>query len=121
MLVFVVDEHLRGPLWRAIQRHNLLGGLQIDAIGVGDEPDLPLGADDRSILEWAQRNGRILVTQDKQTMAKHLADHLMSGRSSPGVLMLRAGTSLRAVLESLELAAHAGSPDDFADAITFIP
>jgi predicted nuclease of predicted toxin-antitoxin system len=121
MLLFVLDEHLRGRLWHALARHNLLGGLQIDAVRVGDAPNLPLGADDNVILEWADRNNRILVTQDKHTMAKHLADRLQNGQSSPGVLMLRAGSSLRAVLDSLELAAHAGSPQDFADAITFFP
>jgi predicted nuclease of predicted toxin-antitoxin system len=121
MLLFLLDEHLRGPLWHAIQRHNLLGGLHIDAVRVGDSSDLPLGADDRAILEWAQQNDRILVTQDKHTMAKHLADHVQTGRSSPGVLVIRANTSLRPVLEILALAAHAGSQDDFAEVVTFIP
>jgi hypothetical protein len=42
-LRFVPDGNLRGPLWRAIQRHNLGGTDPIDAIRVGDAADLPLG------------------------------------------------------------------------------
>ncbi len=43
MIRFVLDEHLRGPLWAAIQRHNLSASLPIDAVRVGDPPDLSLG------------------------------------------------------------------------------
>ena len=50
MLRFLLDEHLRGPLWSAIQRNNALGGLPIDAMRVGDPADLALGIDDLSIL-----------------------------------------------------------------------
>jgi hypothetical protein len=49
MLPFLLDEHLRGPLWLAILRHNAQGGLLIDAARVGDAPDLPLGSDDATI------------------------------------------------------------------------
>ncbi len=70
MLRFLLDEHLRGPLWSAIVRHNALGGLAIDALRVGDVPDLPLGIDDLSILSWAE---------DVHTMPGHLANHQQSG------------------------------------------
>ena len=43
---FVLDEHLRGPLWRAVQRHNARAEDPIDVVRVGDLPDLPLGSDD---------------------------------------------------------------------------
>lgn len=34
VLTFLLDEQLRGPLWKAIQRHNQTGGLPIDAMRV---------------------------------------------------------------------------------------
>src|SRR5438128_2200982 len=61
MLLFLLDEHLRGPLWPAILRHNAQGGLLIDAVRVGDPPDLPLGSDDpaaRAVLLVARRPER---------------------------------------------------------------
>lgn len=72
-LRYVLDEHLRGPLWRSIKRHNSSGGPLIDAVRVGDLPELPLGIGDAEILIWAAREQRILVTSDKSTMANHLA------------------------------------------------
>jgi hypothetical protein len=121
MLLFLLEEHLRGPLCLAIERHNLLGGLRLDAIRVGDPTNLPLGVDDPDILVWAELQNRILITKDKHTLARHLANHLRAGRTSPGVLMLRPGRTITDILECLELIAHAGEPRDFANLITFIP
>ena len=68
---FVLDEHLRGPLWRAVQRHNARAEDPIDVVRVGDPPDLPLGSDDAAVLAWAERERRILVTCDKNTIPTH--------------------------------------------------
>jgi predicted nuclease of predicted toxin-antitoxin system len=48
-LRFVLDENLRGPLWRAIVGHNNSSG----------------GIDDRFLFSWAEREERIIVTNDK--------------------------------------------------------
>src|SRR5262245_34478461 len=106
-LSFLLDEHLRGLLWRAIQRHNARGGLSVDAVRVGDPADLPLGSNDPDILAWAERENRILLTLDRDTMADHLTQHVQAGRHSPGVFILDASCSLAALLSFLELAAHA--------------
>ena len=83
-LAYLIDEHLRGPLWTAIQRHNAKGEHAIDAIRVGDPGAPPLGAGDPEILQWAEGNQRVLVTLDESTMPSHLAEHLRDGRQSPG-------------------------------------
>jgi hypothetical protein len=95
MLRFLPDEHLRGPLWLAILRHNQLGGLSIDAVRVGDPPDLPLGSSDAAILAWAEREGRILLTKDVHTMPGYLAQHLRSGHHSPGLFVIGGGCSIQ--------------------------
>lgn len=120
-LSFVLDEHLRGPLWQAILRHNLRGAEQLDVMRVGDTSELPLEIGDPEILLWAQRESRILVTEDRHTMAIHLREHLASGHRSPGVLIIRPNQRMRALVECLVLIAHAGDPSNFADAITYIP
>jgi predicted nuclease of predicted toxin-antitoxin system len=119
-LTFIIDEHLRGPLLQAIQRHNIGGGPWIDAVQVGDTPTLPLGSKDQEILLWAERNGRIIVSQDYK-LPTHLANHLRAGRNSPGVLLLRTGSQVAAVVETLAVIAHAGDPTDCLDRFLFIP
>src|SRR5262249_7068347 len=93
-LRFLLDEHLRGPLWRAIPRHIALGGLTLDVVRVGDPPDLPLGSDDPDILLWAERQERILITEDVHTMPGFLAKHLQAGHRSPGVFVIDLSGSL---------------------------
>jgi hypothetical protein len=121
VLRFLLDEHLRGPLCLAIRRHNAHGKLPIDAERVGDPPDLPLGSNDPTILLWAEKDGRILLTEDVHTMPGYLAQHLRAGRRSPGVFIISAGCSIRELVDHLELVAHAGEPTDFENAITYVP
>jgi hypothetical protein len=120
-LRFLLDEHLGGPLWHAIQRHNLRGGLLLDVLRVGDPADLPLGSDDPAILLWAERDDRILITEDVHTMPGHLAAHLQAGHHSPGVFVIALGCSLAQLVGHLELVAHAGQPADYENQITYIP
>src|SRR4051794_11582418 len=120
-LRYVLDEHLRGPLWGIILRHNGRGVDPIDVTRVGDEPELPIGVSDPDILLWAEREQRILVSEDKSTMPGHLADHLAAGRHSPGVFTVRPGFSLPQVLTFLVLAAYASDPGEWQDQIIYIP
>ena len=120
-LRFLLDEHLRGRLWHALERHNRTGGAPIDAIRVGDLPDLPLGTLDPDILLWAEHNNRILLTLDIHTMPQYLAAHLTAGHQSPGVFVIRGGHSLGQVVTSLELVAHADDAADYLNQVVFIP
>src|SRR5947209_20370657 len=106
-LGYVLDEHLRGLLWPAILQHNRTSPHLIDATRVGDPPDLPLGSPDPDILLWAERNGRILVSLDRKTLAVHLAAHLAAGHHSPGVFLIRPGVSLKDVTDFLYIASGA--------------
>src|SRR5262245_33446348 len=121
MLRFLLDEHLRGPLALAVLRHNAQGGLPIDAVRVGDPPDLPLGSDDPTILLWAEPEGRILLTEDVHTMPGYLAQHLQDGHHAPGIFVISTGCSIGQLVSHLELVAHAGEAADYEDTITYVP
>jgi hypothetical protein len=120
-LRFVLDENLRGPFWRAIQRHNLGGVDPIDAMCVGDAADLPLGIDDPAILSWAEREERILLSLDWDTMIAHFNDHLAAGHHSPGVFMIHRRSLIKDSLAFLVLAAYAGNEAQWRDQVTYIP
>lgn len=121
MARFLLDEHLRGPLWGAIQRHNTRGQSPLDVVGVGDFADLPLGSPDPQILRWAEQNDRILISRDKSTMSTHIAAHLALGHHSPGVLLLVKHARIADVIEFLTLVAYASDPAEWKDRIQFIP
>jgi hypothetical protein len=120
-LRFVLDEHLRRRLWRAIQRHNAQSSYPLDVVRVGDPPDLPLGTTDPDLLLWAEREGRIAMTLDRTTMPGHLALHLHSGHHSPGVFVIRPRSNMATIIAHLVLATYASFPGDWEDRIVHIP
>ncbi len=120
-LRFLLDEHFRGDLWRAILHHNARSMVPIDAVRVGDPPDLPLSTPDADILAWAEHAGRLLVSRDRRTMIAELAEHLRAGHGSPGLFLVRPRSRLADVLAFLVEAAQAGDDDQWRDQATFIP
>jgi hypothetical protein len=119
-LRYLLDEHLRGPLWRAIQQHNAGSVYPIDTFRVGDPADLPLGSLDPDNLLWAERNGYVLVSNDKGTMPGHLARHLQAGHRSPGVYLLPRNAKIPQVVDYLVISAYTTDPALLQDHCEFI-
>jgi predicted nuclease of predicted toxin-antitoxin system len=120
-LRFLLDENLPGRLWSAVMRHNAREINIVDAVQVGEPADLPRGTQDPAILVWAETEGRILVSEDLSTLPIFLANHLAAGRHSPGIFLIRHGSSLKEVVDFLVLVAHASEPWEWADRCHFIP
>jgi len=118
---YVLDENLRGELWNAILTYNAQGAHLIDAVRVGDPKDLPLKAPDPAILIWAEREARVLVTNDKRSMPGHLVDHYNAGGRLPGIFIIRSQSTIPEIVSFLASVAHASDPSEWADLITFIP
>jgi hypothetical protein len=92
----------------------------IDAVQVGDPPDLPLGSKDPDILLWADRAGRLVVSRDYK-VPRHLRQHVAAGGHSPGVLLITRSADLADVIAALELIAHDGDLLAYADQYQYIP
>jgi hypothetical protein len=120
-LKYLLDENVRGVLWSAIESHNGRGVNPLDAVCVGDPPDLALSSPDPAILLWAEREGRIVLSLDQNTMPGHLASHLRAGHHSPGLFLLRRNVSVKSLITFLEAAAYASEAADWQDAVTWVP
>jgi hypothetical protein len=119
-LCFLLDEHLRGPLWHAIVHHNAQGIDVLDVLRVGDPPAPPLGTPDPDLLLWSEANSRILVTRDAQTMPGFLTQHLQAGHHVPGLFLLRSPWTIPTVIAQLVLHDQAADPQDLVDQVIFI-
>ena len=112
---------LRGPIWQAVLRHNLRTKSPLNVTCVGDSDQLPLGADDAAILKHAEREQRIVVTQDRRTMPAHLQQHLLAGNNAPGVLIVHSDARVNDVIDALVVIAFASEPSDFANLVAYMP
>ena len=71
MIRFLLDENFNGKIVRGLRARRP----DVDMIRVQDT-DL-LGADDAAVLEWAAREGRVLLTHDLDTMKDLLTSGLL--------------------------------------------
>jgi hypothetical protein len=94
-IAYLLDEHMRGPLWRAIRRHNAKSPFLVDAVRVGDADAPSLSTPDPDLLLWCEEAGRILVSFDEKTLPGHLTEHLHAGHHAPGIFLVRPERSLK--------------------------
>lgn len=119
-LAFLLDENVRGRLGQAIERRNATTEWPLDVVQVGDSADLPLGTSDPDLLVWIERESRLLVSLDKNTLPGHLERHLASGHHVPGILLIRRGTSMGALVDDLVAVAYASDATEWQDRIEYI-
>jgi predicted nuclease of predicted toxin-antitoxin system len=79
MLRFAADENLNNKIVRGLLRRNPdLDIVRIQDMGLS-------GKDDQTILEWAAKEDRILLTHDVTTVTKYAYQRLKQGLPRPGV------------------------------------
>ena len=61
-------------------------------------------ASDPVILEWTASQGRIVISHDRKTMAKHAYERVVKGLPIPGVLVIRKKTSVGRAIDEILIA-----------------
>jgi hypothetical protein len=114
---YLLDEHL--PKWwrRELVRH--APGLTVWRVGDSGVP--PLESPDAVLLEWCEREDCLLLTDNRSSMAGHLADHLKRGHHIPGIFMVEASLNVPYLAQTLLLIAGASFEGEFADRISYLP
>lgn len=95
------------------------GSWSIRVVGDPDAP--PKRTTDPEILIWCERNDFVLLTNNRQTMPRHLADHLAAGRHVPGIVMLDDDLGIGGNMDELLLIAGASLLEELRDQITYLP
>lgn len=115
MLRFVADENFDGDVLRGILR-------AMPNVDIVRAQDLPImGKDDRTLLEWAARENRILLTHDIKTMSAFAAERIEANKPMPGVILVKANASVGRVIAELVLVIELGKAEDFGYQILRIP
>jgi hypothetical protein len=79
------------------------------------------GANDLAVLEWAAREGRVLLTHDVRTVTKFAYERIERGDIVPGVIEVPSRASVSDVLDDLELVITCATDDDLRDRVLFVP
>lgn len=114
---YLLDEHISPTYRTQLVRQN--PELIVRIIG---DPDAPAkGTLDPDILIWCQANDFILVTNNRKSMPKHLADHLSQGNHVPGIFVIDFEQSMGQILEELITIAEASFEGEYQDRIEYLP
>ena len=75
---FLADENFDNTIIRGLERR------QVD-IEIVRVQDISLsGKDDPTVLEWAAKEGRVLLTHDVATITRYAYDRIVAGQAMPG-------------------------------------
>jgi predicted nuclease of predicted toxin-antitoxin system len=81
------DENFNNDIIRGlIRRKSDVDIVRVQDVGLS-------GADDSEVLEWAARQGRVLVTHDVSTMSKHAYARVATAQRMAGVARATQGSS----------------------------
>ena len=79
------------------------------------------GADDPAVLEWAAREGRIVLTHDVSTLVSFAFERIASGRLVPGVFAARSSGPVGSTIEDLVLLAECSVGGEWEGQVRFLP
>ena len=115
MLRLVSDENFNNNIVRGLLRQKW----DVDLVRV---QDVGLsGADDRTILEWAAGQNRILLTHDVSTITKYAYERIETGQAMPGVFEVRRTAPIGPVIEDIVLLVECSLDQEWAGQIIYLP
>lgn len=116
---FLLDENLSPSIATEVRRHDP----RIDILYVGDIGAPALNTRDPDILEYCERERRILVTKNRKSMPSHVAEHIQAGRTFWGILSVKKGREgdLGGLVESLILVWELQEAEEYLGARDWIP
>ncbi len=115
MLPLIADENFNNDIVRGVLRRNpRLDIVRIQDVGLS-------GAGDEAVLEWAAREGRILLTHDVSTLTRYAYDRVNASLPMPGVLEVSRGVPVSTAIEDILLLAQLSLPGEWEGQIRYLP
>ena len=79
------------------------------------------GRDDPTIVGWAAREGRVLLSHDVNTMTRHAIDRIAEGLACPGVMFVLRSASIRQVIEDVSFVVEYCDASELEGQMIYIP
>ena len=115
MLRFAADENLNNDILRGLLRRTP----NLDIVRIQDT-ELS-GADDPTVLAWAARERRILLTHDVATITKYAYDRIRADQPMPGVFEINRQVAVGLAIEELLLLAESSLENEWEGQILYLP
>jgi predicted nuclease of predicted toxin-antitoxin system len=111
----LTDENFNGDIVAGLRRR--IAGLDLVRV-----QDVGLRtADDPSILAWAARQSRLLITHDAATMMDFAYGRLADGKPMPGVFIVRPTLPIAVAIDELATIVLATEAEEWDDRVVYLP
>jgi hypothetical protein len=115
VLRLAADENFNSDIVRgALRQRPDLDIVRIQDVGLS-------GTDDRTILEWAAGEGRVLLTHDVTTLTRYAYDRARAGQPMPGVFEVSRRVPLGQAIEDLLLLVECSHEGEWEGQIRYLP
>lgn len=112
---FAADENFDNRILRGLLRRQP----ELDIVRVQDTE--MMGSDDPTLLDWAAREGRILLTHDQRTIPRHALARIAAGKTISGVIVSSADLPVGVVIEDILLISEGSSALEWLNQIQRLP
>ena len=112
---FLADENFDNRIVRGLLRRRP----EFDIVRVQD-PEIA-GADDPTVLGWAVRAGRTLLTHDERTVPGYAYERLATGETLAGVIVASDSLAIKAVIEDILLIEECSSAAEWLNQLQRLP
>jgi predicted nuclease of predicted toxin-antitoxin system len=115
MLRFLADENFDNTIVRGLFRRSpTLDIVRVQDIGLS-------GKDDPTVLEWAAKEKRILLTHDVATITRYAYDRVREGQSMPGVIEVSTDAAIGRVIEDILVLVECSQEGEMEGQIQYLP
>ena len=115
LLRLISDENFHGDIVRGLRRRlPELDLVRIQAIGLA-------GIDDPTLLDWANKSDRILLTHDRATMPLHAMQRFRSGLKVAGIFIADDRAAIGRVIDELALVIQCSNQKEWRDQLVYFP
>ena len=116
MVRWLADENFNNNILRGVHRRLP----EVDIIRAQDISGLA-GAGDEVVLEWAAREGRLLLTHDVSTLTRYPYDRVKAGKGLPGVFEVSRQVPLGAAIEDIVLLTEYSLEGEWEGQVLYLP
>jgi predicted nuclease of predicted toxin-antitoxin system len=114
-MLLASEENVHGDIIRGLLRQEpTLDLVRVQDVGLDHTPD-------PDILNWAAAEGRILITEDVNTMVGFAWERVRAGQPMPGVIALIEGVGIGRAIEEILLVAQCCTAEEMKDQVRYIP
>ncbi len=115
MLRFAVDENFNLHIVNGVLR-------RLPNVDLARVQDAGLeGADDPTVLEWAAREGRVLLTHDVNTLTAFAYERTTQGLPMPGVFEVSLKVPVSVAIEEILLLAESSIEGEWDGQVNYLP